>query len=259
MKWIAVTLLVSLLQSLHKKSIVALIRGTSLRPWPAASGLVRALNGPCTLPVYLEVSPMLARLSTHLACLPPPLQSLPPPSPPPPPLAPAPLPRHSKFDALGSGPCREFSVRVTALLNMASDGMILTNHDHQIRVGVLTGKNAKNTHRKKKKGGGGDFADVSVNWFSPAASPDPRPDRLAFCVVASPEPSGFCSLSKATLVAFHFPTGLRSCIRGSAVEVKSARHRVYRRAEDERSLCALNNSCPSPLVRAENYNWPRRR
>uniref|UniRef100_A0A674F2Y3 Uncharacterized protein n=1 Tax=Salmo trutta TaxID=8032 RepID=A0A674F2Y3_SALTR len=23
---------------------------------------------------------------------------------------------------------------------MASDGMILTNHDHQIRVGVLTGK-----------------------------------------------------------------------------------------------------------------------
>ncbi|XP_051265310.1 gephyrin b isoform X3 [Dicentrarchus labrax] len=35
-------------------------------------------------------------------------------------------------------PCREFSVRATALLNMASDGMILTNHDHQIRVGVLT-------------------------------------------------------------------------------------------------------------------------
>ncbi|XP_052380081.1 gephyrin-like isoform X2 [Oncorhynchus keta] len=30
------------------------------------------------------------------------------------------------------------SVRATALLNMASDGMILTNHDHQIRVGVLT-------------------------------------------------------------------------------------------------------------------------
>nr|XP_057902171.1 gephyrin b isoform X3 [Doryrhamphus excisus] len=44
----------------------------------------------------------------------------------------------SKFDAIGSGPCREFSVRATALLNMASDGMILTNHDHQIRVGVLT-------------------------------------------------------------------------------------------------------------------------
>ncbi|KAF6721387.1 hypothetical protein FQA47_017219 [Oryzias melastigma] len=44
------------------------------------------------------------------------------------------------FDAIGSGPCREFSVRATALLNMASDGMILTNHDHQIRVGVLTGK-----------------------------------------------------------------------------------------------------------------------
>ncbi|XP_019723506.1 gephyrin b isoform X3 [Hippocampus comes] len=43
-----------------------------------------------------------------------------------------------KFDAIGSGPCRELSVRATALLNMASDGMILTNHDHQIRVGVLT-------------------------------------------------------------------------------------------------------------------------
>ncbi|CAB1414525.1 unnamed protein product [Pleuronectes platessa] len=49
------------------------------------------------------------------------------------------LPAYPEFDALGSGPCREFSVRATALLNMASDGMILTNHDHQIRVGVLTG------------------------------------------------------------------------------------------------------------------------
>lgn len=29
---------------------------------------------------------------------------------------------------------------VTALGNMATEGMILTNHDHQIRVGVLTGK-----------------------------------------------------------------------------------------------------------------------
>ncbi|KAK6295383.1 hypothetical protein J4Q44_G00346090 [Coregonus suidteri] len=43
-----------------------------------------------------------------------------------------------EFDVIGSWPCREFSVRATALLNMASDGMILTNHDHQIRVGVLT-------------------------------------------------------------------------------------------------------------------------
>uniref|UniRef100_A0A671UCX8 Gephyrin n=1 Tax=Sparus aurata TaxID=8175 RepID=A0A671UCX8_SPAAU len=50
----------------------------------------------------------------------------------------SPLPLPAKFDAIGSGPCREFSVRATALLNMASDGMILTNHDHQIRVGVLT-------------------------------------------------------------------------------------------------------------------------
>ncbi|XP_076833670.1 gephyrin a isoform X4 [Brachyhypopomus gauderio] len=30
------------------------------------------------------------------------------------------------------------SVRARALVNMASDGMILTNHDHQIRVGILT-------------------------------------------------------------------------------------------------------------------------
>lgn len=28
---------------------------------------------------------------------------------------------------------------MTALGNMATEGMILTNHDHQIRVGVLTG------------------------------------------------------------------------------------------------------------------------
>lgn len=53
------------------------------------------------------------------------------------PLSP-PLP--AQFDAIVSRPYREFLVRVTALLNMASDGMILTNHDHQIRVGVLTGK-----------------------------------------------------------------------------------------------------------------------
>lgn len=70
----------------------------------------------------------------------------PPPELPPPPLPPPPLPLPTKFDAIGSGPCREFSVRATALLNMASDGMILTNHDHQIRVGVLTGKR-RNVHR----------------------------------------------------------------------------------------------------------------
>lgn len=32
---------------------------------------------------------------------------------------------------------------VTALGNMATEGMILTNHDHQIRVGVLTGNRRK--------------------------------------------------------------------------------------------------------------------
>ncbi|KAL7388897.1 hypothetical protein ABVT39_022881 [Epinephelus coioides] len=87
---------------------------------------VCGLNGPRILPAYLEVSRP-----------PPSLPPLPPP-PPPPPLPPPPLPLPTKFDAIGSGPCREFSVRATALLNMASDGMILTNHDHQIRVGVLT-------------------------------------------------------------------------------------------------------------------------
>uniref|UniRef100_I3JEZ8 Gephyrin n=3 Tax=Pseudocrenilabrinae TaxID=318546 RepID=I3JEZ8_ORENI len=87
---------------------------------------------------------MIARRSTHLVYfffffffffL---LYPSPPPELPPPPLPPPPLPLPTKFDAIGSGPCREFSVRATALLNMASDGMILTNHDHQIRVGVLT-------------------------------------------------------------------------------------------------------------------------
>ncbi|XP_017267465.1 gephyrin b isoform X1 [Kryptolebias marmoratus] len=51
------------------------------------------------------------------------------------------LPSLSPVSSMSSvlGPAvREFSVRATALLNMASDGMILTNHDHQIRVGVLT-------------------------------------------------------------------------------------------------------------------------
>lgn len=45
-----------------------------------------------------------------------------------------------EFDALVSRLCSGLSVRARALLNMASDGMILTNHDHQIRVGILTGK-----------------------------------------------------------------------------------------------------------------------
>ncbi|XP_052001961.1 gephyrin-like isoform X1 [Xyrauchen texanus] len=40
-----------------------------------------------------------------------------------------------EFDALGSA---QASVRAIALENMATDGMILTNHDHQIRVGILT-------------------------------------------------------------------------------------------------------------------------
>lgn len=33
---------------------------------------------------------------------------------------------------------------MTALGNMATEGMILTNHDHQIRVGVLTGNREEN-------------------------------------------------------------------------------------------------------------------
>lgn len=28
----------------------------------------------------------------------------------------------------------------TEAVNMAADGMVLTNHDHQTRVGILTGK-----------------------------------------------------------------------------------------------------------------------
>ena len=30
----------------------------------------------------------------------------------------------------------------TEVVNMAADGMVLTNHDHQIRVGILTGRTA---------------------------------------------------------------------------------------------------------------------
>ncbi|KAL1258253.1 hypothetical protein QQF64_011497, partial [Cirrhinus molitorella] len=43
-----------------------------------------------------------------------------------------------EFDAFVCRLCSGLSVRARALLNMASDGMILTNHDHQIRVGILT-------------------------------------------------------------------------------------------------------------------------
>lgn len=43
-----------------------------------------------------------------------------------------------EFDSLGSRFLPR--LRARALVNMASEGMILTNHDHQIRVGVLTGK-----------------------------------------------------------------------------------------------------------------------
>lgn len=107
----------------------------------------------------------------------------------PPPLARS-LPLQTKFDALGSGPSREFSVRVTALLNMASDGMILTNHDHQIRVGVLTGKNTTNKQTNKN-------ADVLVNCFSPAVSPDLF---HVGCLLACLGLCAFCSLLKATVI-----------------------------------------------------------
>jgi len=114
---------------------------------------VCSLNAPRILPAHLEVSrrslgSLLISSGSFLLYLNPP-PSLSPPPPPPPlplPLPHPPLPLLSKFDVIGSGPCREFSVRATALLNMASDGMILTNHDHQIRVGVLTGK-CRNAYR----------------------------------------------------------------------------------------------------------------
>lgn len=52
---------------------------------------------------------------------------------------PLPSPPHSSMPSvLGSAVSSQCGA--TALVNMASDGMILTNHDHQIRVGVLTGK-----------------------------------------------------------------------------------------------------------------------
>lgn len=59
---------------------------------------------------------------------------------------------------------------VTALGNMATEGMILTNHDHQIRVGVLTG------NRGRRSGGAAtatilDLLEVSrPRWCFPAAS-----------------------------------------------------------------------------------------
>ncbi|KAB5539977.1 hypothetical protein PHYPO_G00095550, partial [Pangasianodon hypophthalmus] len=63
-------------------------------------------------------------------------------TPPPPPSSRCPLPSpssrlrpFSEFGALGT---RGLRAEFSALVTMASDGMILTNHDHQIRVGVLT-------------------------------------------------------------------------------------------------------------------------
>lgn len=59
---------------------------------------------------------------------------------------------------------------VTALGNMATEGMILTNHDHQIRVGVLTGNGGR------RSGGAAtatirDLLEVSrPRWCFPAAS-----------------------------------------------------------------------------------------
>lgn len=77
----------------------------------------------------------------------------------------SPSPPFSPVSSMSSvlGPAvREFSVRATALLNMASDGMILTNHDHQIRVGVLTGKTAP-----PHVGSFPAFAHVSMDRFQP--------------------------------------------------------------------------------------------
>uniref|UniRef100_A0A3P9NTL0 Gephyrin n=2 Tax=Poeciliinae TaxID=586240 RepID=A0A3P9NTL0_POERE len=103
------------------------------------------LNRPSIQPCFSVGVPMITRLSTHRVWLifffffffllySSPLSSSSSSSP----SSSSPPLDSSEFDEIGSGPCREFSVRATALLNMASDGMILTNHDHQIRVGVLT-------------------------------------------------------------------------------------------------------------------------
>ncbi|TSK58196.1 Gephyrin [Bagarius yarrelli] len=43
------------------------------------------------------------------------------------------------FPEFGALDTRGLRAEFSALVTMASDGMILTNHDHQIRVGVLTG------------------------------------------------------------------------------------------------------------------------
>lgn len=51
---------------------------------------------------------------------------------------------------------------VTALGNMATEGMILTNHDHQIRVGVLTG------NRGRRSGGRSGRCPRLAGGFSPA-------------------------------------------------------------------------------------------
>lgn len=38
----------------------------------------------------------------------------------------------------------------TEVVNMAADGMVLTNHDHQTRVGILTGKDTVSSHALKR-------------------------------------------------------------------------------------------------------------
>ncbi len=64
----------------------------------------------------------------------------------------------------------------TAVLNMATDGMILTNHDHQIRVGVLTGKRQNPSSRP-----GVYFRGKLAAYFQVFAS-GASPPRVCVCV-----------------------------------------------------------------------------
>lgn len=59
---------------------------------------------------------------------------------------------------------------VAAPGNMASEGMILTNHDHQIRVGVLTGNGRRRGPRRGSGGFCGSVRAVGV----PGAPPPGR-------------------------------------------------------------------------------------
>lgn len=69
----------------------------------------------------------------------------------------------------------------TGVVNMAADGMVLTNHDHQTRVGILTGKDTpfETEYVRTPRTRAVFLVGVTIRAVSPHCSASPLAAMLA--------------------------------------------------------------------------------